>query len=370
MRIKGNHLINLLLIFSLFFTSCNSSKKNETVTEKNNKLENKVSTKQVSVIKVDSPKNGELYTIGDQVNIDVKLKEADLTIDSLVAETEGFKSKMDLDNLNFIWNTKDLNVGQNKIRLCAYSDGRKVDSYSLKLRFKSDINPELLECKVIKTYPHNKDDYTQGLIFENGIMYEGTGQKGASVLKKINFETGKLISELSLPAQYFGEGITIFGDKIIQLTWQSRMGFVYDKKSFKLLSTLGYDTQGWGLTTDGKRLIMSDGTHTIHFLDPEYFNKIGDIEVYDNNGIIRSLNELEYIDGLVYANVYQEDIIVAFDPETGKVIKRIDCRKIVPSGYKGDRENVLNGIAYDIENNRLFVTGKHWPSLFEVKFVK
>ncbi|MBI9054185.1 MAG: glutaminyl-peptide cyclotransferase [Bacteroidales bacterium] len=370
MRIGIKHAFIVLMVFSLGFTSCNSSKKNESTSENKNKPVNNVVSKQVSVIKVVSPKNGKLYTVGDQVNINIELKDVDVVVDSLVAETSASRAKLNSNNLVYTWDTKSLNVGQNKIRLYAYSEGHRIDTYSLKLRFKSDISPELLECKIVKTYSHDKKDYTQGLIFEDGIMYEGTGQKGASVLKKINFETGKLMAELSLPAQYFGEGITIFGDKIIQLTWQSRTGFVYDKKSFKLLSTLGYDTQGWGLTSDGKKLIMSDGSHTIHFLDPVYFNKIGDVEVYDNNGIIRSLNELEYIDGLVYANIYQEDIIVAFDPETGKVVKRIDCRKIVPKEYIGNRNNVLNGIAYDKKGDRLFVTGKHWPSLFEVKFVK
>jgi glutamine cyclotransferase len=201
-------------------------------------------------------------------------------------------------------------------------------------------------------------------------MYEGTGQYGQSVLRKIDFETGKIIAELSIPAQYFGEGITAIGDKIIQLTWTSKVGFVYDKNSFKLISTLQYDTQGWGLTTDGKRLIMSDGSSTIYFLDPEYFTQNVNIEVFDNEGPVKKLNELEYINGLVYANVYQTEQIVAFDPITGKVMKRIDCRKIVPDGFRGDEDNVLNGIAYDSKTGKIFVTGKRWPKLFEVTFNK
>ncbi len=201
-------------------------------------------------------------------------------------------------------------------------------------------------------------------------MYEGTGQCGESKLKKINFETGKLVAELNLEANYFGEGITPFKDKIIQLTWKSKTGFVYDKSTFKLLTTLKYSTQGWGITTDNEKLIMSDGTQTIHFLDPEYFNELSKIEVYDNDGPVNNLNELEYINGLVYANIYLTEEIIAFDPKTGKVLKRIDCRKIVPNGYQSEDDNVLNGIAYDKDNNRYFITGKRWPSLFEVKFVK
>ena len=205
---------------------------------------------------------------------------------------------------------------------------------------------------------------------EDGILYEGTGQHGKSVLKKIDFETGKLIAELSIPEEYFGEGITIFGDKIIQLTWTSRKGFVYDKNSFKLINTIEYYTQGWGLTTDGEKLIMSDGSETIHFLDPVYFNEIGKRQVYDQNGPVKSLNELEYFNDLVYANVYQEEEIIAFDLKTGKVIKRIDCSGIIPKGYENEIDNVLNGIAYDQDNDRIFITGKRWPNLFEVEFVR
>jgi glutamine cyclotransferase len=202
------------------------------------------------------------------------------------------------------------------------------------------------------------------------MLYEGTGQYGQSVLRKTDFETGKILAELSLPTQYFGEGITAFGDKIIQLTWTSRVGFVYDKQSFKLLNTLQYSTQGWGLTTDGKQLIMSDGSSTIYFLDPEYFTQTGTLEIYDNEGPVRMINELEYINGLIYANIYQTEEIIAFDPKTGKVIKRIDCRKIIPDGFRGEQDNVLNGIAYDKNSGRIFITGKRWPSLYEVKFLK
>lgn len=362
--------IKLIIIHSValaIILSCTNQ--GNTVTEKNNSQPGKV-TKRISVIKIDSPKAGEMYTVGDSINIDISLKKVKIEIDSLVVESKRNKTTIKPDNLAYTWKTKGFNVGSNKLRIFAYSQGEKVDSYTLKLRFKSDITPELMECKIINTYPHDKKAYTQGLIYEDGVMYEGTGRNGESSLRKVRFETGEIISVLDLEAQYFGEGITMFKDKIIQLTYTSRVGFVYDKKSFKLLTTLKYDTQGWGLTTDGEKLIMSDGSNTIHFLDPEYFNEIGKIEVYDNEGPIDSLNELEYINGVVYANIYQKEEIIVFDPISGKVLKRIDCRKIVPEGFKGEDDNVLNGIAYDKDNNRIFITGKRWPYLFEVKFVK
>jgi len=326
--------------------------------------------KRISVIDVVSPKSGAMFTVGDQIKIDLRLKKADIEVDSVIVESNQDKVTLNPTELSYTWETKSLNVGTNQLKLFAYSRGDKIDSYYLKLRFKSDIEPELYQCQVVKTYPHNENDYTQGLFYDKGILYEGTGHRGESVLKKIDFKTGKLIAELSLPKEYFGEGITAYKDKIIQLTWTSKVGFVYDKSTFKLLTTIEYYTQGWGITSDDKKLIMSDGTQTIHFLDPEYFNETGKIEVYDHNGPVDNINELEYIDGLVYANIWQTEEIIAFDLNTGKVLKRIDCSSIVPKQFKNELDKVLNGIAYDKENNRYFITGKNWPKLYQVKFVK
>jgi len=361
----SNFLICTLLLLQI---SCINKEKQEFKQEKTTNQSNP--TKRVSVIKIDSPKSGEMFTVGDEIEIKIALKESDIKIDSLTIEAEGVKRVLKTENQSFNWKTEDLKTGSNQLKVFAYADGNRIDSYYLKLRFKSDIVPELYTCNLVKTYTHDKNAFTQGLVYEDGIMYEGTGQRGESVLRKTEFETGKLISELSLPAQYFGEGITIFKDKIIQLTWTSQTGFVYDKKSFKLLTKLEYPTQGWGITTDNKSLIMSDGSHIIHFLDPEYFNETRKVEVYDDKGMVESLNELEFINGLVYANVYQTKEIIAFDPKTGKVVKRIDCSSIVPKGYENQREYVLNGIAYDKKNDRYFITGKRWPKIYEVKFVR
>ncbi len=361
---KYNFLIIALAFLQL---SCSQQDKN---TKQEIKPQAQNTIKRVSVIKVDSPKDREMFTIGDEIDIQLTLKESDIVIDSLIAETKGKNIKLLPEELGFKWQTKHLTTGTNQLKISAYSEGNRVDSYYLRLRFKSDIKPELYECKIINTYPHDKKAYTQGLFYDNGVMYEGTGQRGESSLRKVDYKTGKLIAQLNLEAKYFGEGITAFKDKIIQLTWTSKTGFVYDKATFKLITTLQYSTQGWGITSDGEQLIMSDGTQNIYFLDPEYFNKIGKIEIYDQDGPVHNINELEYINGLVYANIWQSEHLIAFDPKTGKVVKLIDCRKIVPAGYQGEQDNVLNGIAFDKENDRYFITGKRWPSLFEVKFVK
>ncbi len=221
--------------------------------------------------------------------------------------------------------------------------------------------------KVVNTYPHDRDAFTQGLAFENGVLYEGTGLRGHSTLRRVELETGDILQIRELPAQFFGEGVTIYGNKIIQLTWQSNVGFVYDKESFELLQEFNYPTEGWGITHDGKRLIMSDGTATLHFLDPETFEEIGGIEVLDRGSPVTRLNELEYVQGEIYANVWQTDLIARIAPLTGQVTAWIDLKGLLGPEDRSEPVDVLNGIAYDAENDRLFVTGKLWPKLFEIE---
>ena len=225
--------------------------------------------------------------------------------------------------------------------------------------------PVLYTYDVIQVYPHDEDAFTQGLIFEDGILYESTGLYGHSTLRCIELETGEILRRYDLSSQLFGEGITIVDDKIIQLTWRSNRGFVYDKRSFDLLQEFGYPTEGWGITYDGDRLIMSDGTATLHFLDPETFEKVSQVEVHDATPVAK-LNELEYIHGEVYANIWQEDKIAIIDIQTGQVTAWIDLSGLQDLEDR-DTDNVLNGIAYDVEEDRLFVTGKRWPQLFEIK---
>lgn len=222
--------------------------------------------------------------------------------------------------------------------------------------------------EIVNIYPHDKNAFTQGLVFADNILYEGTGRYGSSTLRMVELETGAIVKKHSLPAQFFGEGITIFGHTIIQLTWRSRTGFVYDKESFELLQQFSYPTEGWGITHDGNRLIMSDGTATLHVLDGKTFKILGHIEVHDNHGPVYRLNELEYIRGEIYANVWPTDRIAAIDPQTGRVVKWIDL-----TGLSGPRapnsQQCLNGIAYDAKQGRLFVTGKLWSKLFEISIV-
>jgi glutamine cyclotransferase len=222
--------------------------------------------------------------------------------------------------------------------------------------------------EVVKVYPHDQNAFTEGLVIEKGVLYESTGLYGNSTLRRVELETGNVLQIYALPNQFFGEGITVFGDRIIQLTWQDHKGFVYDKHSFDLLREFSYPTEGWGITNDGNQLIMSDGTANLYFLDPETFQKVGQVEVRDGNASVTNLNELEYINGEVYANIWLTDKIAIINPQTGQVKAWIDLTGIYTQ-ENNDPNGVLNGIAYDAEGDRLFVTGKMWQQLFQIKLI-
>jgi glutamine cyclotransferase len=231
----------------------------------------------------------------------------------------------------------------------------------------SEHGPVNYSYRIVNVYPHDPTAFTEGLVIDNGVLYESTGIRGASSLRRVELETGEVLQSYSLPPQYFGEGITLFDDKIIQLTWQSNKGFVYDEKTFALLQEFSYSTEGWGVTTNGSQLIMSDGSSTLFFLDPETFQKTGQVEVHDNS-TVEHLNELEYIQGKIYANIWLEEKIAIINPQTGQVEGWINMSGL-QNMENQDPDNVLNGIAYDAASGRLFVTGKRWSQLFEIKLV-
>lgn len=234
---------------------------------------------------------------------------------------------------------------------------------------KTDHNVPSYTYRIVNIFPHDDKAFTQGLVFEEGVLYEGTGIRGKSELRRIKLDTGELLHGIKLPEIYFGEGITVFGDRLIQLTWKSQTGFVYDKNNFGLIRTFHYTTEGWGLTHDGKRLIMSDGTAYLYFLHPETFERTGQIEVNDDKGPVTSLNELEYIRGEIYANVWQTNNIAIINPDTGRVKGWIDLGALSRLAGGDNAVKTLNGIAYDKGNNRLFVTGKLWPRIYEIELV-
>ena len=221
--------------------------------------------------------------------------------------------------------------------------------------------------QVVRAFPHDPRAYTQGLVFEGGFLYEGTGKYGESTLRKVELETGRVVQSRALERRLFGEGIAILGDRIIQLTWRAGTGIVYDKASLRELRRFRYTGEGWGLAWDGTHLIMSDGSSTLRFLDPTTFKVVRRLLVRSRGRRVGRLNELEYVEGEIFANIWYKDWIARISPATGEVTGWIDLRALWPD--REDREAVLNGIAYDPTNRRLFVTGKNWPKLYEIRLV-
>ena len=231
--------------------------------------------------------------------------------------------------------------------------------------------------EIVNTYPHDSTSFTQGLVYHQGVLYEGTGQQpyfspgssanGIATLRKVAIETGEVLQSLQMDRQHFGEGIAILGDEIVQLTWKSQIGFVYDLETFQVKREFIYRTEGWGITHDGSRFVMSDGTFSLYFRD-QSLNEIGRVDVRDNRGFVTRLNELEFIKGEIWANVWGTDLIARINALTGRVIGWIDLTGLLSDAdSSGDPDAVLNGIAYDAENDRIFVTGKLWPKLFEIR---
>ncbi len=239
---------------------------------------------------------------------------------------------------------------------------------ALPLRFPAAKTGQIpvLNVKLVRTYPHDPHAFTQGLEYYGGYLYESTGIAGQSTLRKVALETGEVLQKVSLPSQYFGEGLTIFRGKIYQLTWLSKKGFVYDLRSFRQVGEFPYDTEGWGLTHDDRSLIMSDGTNKIRYIHPVSFGVTRTIELYTGGEGVVNLNELEYVKGEIFANIWHSPRIARIDASSGQVLAWIDLTSIVSKEHHSD-EAVLNGIAYDKAGDRLFVTGKNWSKLFEIK---
>ncbi|CAN5884560.1 glutaminyl-peptide cyclotransferase [soil metagenome] len=235
--------------------------------------------------------------------------------------------------------------------------------------FVQQSGPVFYDYEIVNVFPHDPGAFTQGLEYVDGSLYEGTGQHGLSELRRVDLETGQVLQRRPLNASYFGEGITILGNRVYQLTWQSRVGFIYDRKTFRPVGRFRYSGEGWGMTQDGRNLILSDGSSTLRFLNPRTFQVTRRLRVSDRGQAIDQLNELEYINGEIYANIWNSDWVARISPQTGAVTGWIDMRGLIRPGEAIGSNAVLNGIAHDAEQDRLFVTGKNWPKLFEIKLV-
>lgn len=271
--------------------------------------------------------------------------------------------------------TDKLGLGMHTVSALAFFPGKtKKEKSSIEVL--ADKAPKVYGYKLINTFPHDKDAYTQGLEYKNGFLYETTGRRGESSLRKVDIKTGEVLQKIDLDKKYFGEGMTILNDKIYWLTWQARKGFIYDLETFKQIGSFDYDNshEGWGLTHSDSELIKTDGTNKVWFLNPENQKEIKNIQVYTHKYPVDKLNEIELINGKIYANKWQQNSILIINPETGVVEGVADLnglKDLVTKDQKlEEQDDVLNGIAYDAKNNRLFVTGKHWGKLFEIELIE
>lgn len=320
-----------------------------------------------------SPMIGTNVPLGNE--FEVKVQFGSGKVDSVVYLIDTVKVIAKTDTGAVKLKTEGLKLGNHLLTAKVFGEGKSEDITS-NINVLAAKAPVDYTYKVIKTLPHDTASYVEGLEYHDGFFYESAGDYGHSSLRKVEPSTGKILQKADLDKQYFGEGITVVGNKIIQLTYREKVGFVYDKATFKKLSEFAYTTgrEGWGLAFDGERILNTDGSNTIFFLNKDTYQKMGSIDVFDDKGAIQNLNELEVIDGKIYANVYTTNDILIINPETGVVESKIDLSGLLPADYFKNEDakanNVLNGIAYDKAAKRLFVAGKKWPHIFQIELIK
>ncbi|MBI3136677.1 MAG: glutaminyl-peptide cyclotransferase [Bacteroidetes bacterium] len=318
-------------------------------------------------LKIVSPQNDTQYTVGDAVEIEISVSDAARikNLEFFFSDTL-YTADLKAESQKITLNTTNGKVGFHKIYFSYEDEKGEKHGDTRTIVFFADSAPEQLAAVNMKVYPHDKSSYTQGLEFYKGKLYEGTGQAGQSILGEVDLNSGKIVRKTNLEPRYFGEGITILNDTIYQITWSEKTCFVYDL-NFTKIKEFSYEGEGWGLCNDGEYLIMTNGSNEIVWRNRHTFAIEKKIYAFTNESDVSALNELELINGTLYINVYQEDRIIAVDTATGKVIQEIDCSSISSDG-RTPGADVLNGIAYNPETGKTYITGKWWPKLYEVKF--
>lgn len=352
----------IFIIFTLALHAC----KNNSIKIENKETENPQSN---FAYKLEIKLLKEKFPLGENIHGSVKILDTSLHKPVLkIFVNDSFLVSKEAYSVDFQIKTSLFHTGKHKIYAQVFSDSNMLSGKAeMGFFVYSDLKPKQYLITIINTYPHDQDAYTQGLEFFGDFLYEGTGQNGKSSLRKTNYRTSEILQNANIDKQYFGEGITILNNKIYQLTWESNVGFVYDVQTLKKLDEFSYPTEGWGLTNDGKNLWMSDGTENIYVLDPVYFNQIKKLEVYNEDEPVKFLNELEWINGKIYANIYYSTKIAIIDPLTGRVEAFVDASGLESKMAETSNRDVLNGIAFNPETKSLFLTGKRWPLLFEVE---
>jgi glutamine cyclotransferase len=363
----SKYFLHIFILILVIWTLSCSGKPNKTKDSEAAPAEVLNEDVSMKLIKMVSPDENTGFKLNDAVKVVLAVEDKVRLPDSVMISFDG-KPVKTIKSAPWEYNIPPaftVTTGRKSLKVSAYREGKVQNTVTRFMIVYSDVAPKRNGYKVVHIYPHDKEAFTQGLFYDKGVFYEGTGQETSS-LREVEVETGKVIRQLNLSSSLFGEGITLYRDLIFQVTWTSKVGFVYEKSTFKLIHKINYQTEGWGLTTIDDKIVMTDGTNIIYFYEPETFTVISRIEVYDNKQKVDSLNELEYINGEIWANRWMTDIIVRVDPASGKVLGYINLKNILDDPQTDTSVSVLNGIAYDKERNRIFVTGKNWPKLFEI----
>ncbi|WP_421875876.1 glutaminyl-peptide cyclotransferase [Marinoscillum sp.] len=347
-----NYINRLSIICSLgLIFSCSGEKDNS---------ETPTSPRIKNFSKLSAPSSNQEIVMGEPVNFEITSSQQ---VDSILLSFE--TEQKVFTETQFTWTPIRIKTGRQKVKISVYS-GEDSETHYARLIVLSDVSPTTMTYEVIGEYPHDEEAFIQGLFFLGDTLVESTGQEGTSRISKINLQSGEVYKTTSLADNYFGEGSTVWKDQIYYLTWQDNIGFIYNL-NLEETGQFNYTYEGWGMTTMGDTLIISDGKEVLHLLDPRDMSEISRLEVYDHEGLVNKLNELEYFNGKIYANIWQQEIIISIDPATGKVLEIIDFNGL-RDNFDSNVAEVLNGIAYKQNTDQIFVTGKNWPKLFEVKF--
>jgi glutamine cyclotransferase len=357
-------LICSVLGLGTIFSSCQNGNYKASITEQKSKS----SSENQNFLEFESPSNGCQIRLKENVLFNLKKLKDSFQFDSIQLIIDGINATTLLpNNIKFNWNTENSRLGKIQAGALVYSKGEVLQNLQTIIFILSDTKPVEYTYKIIKTYPHSRNAYTQGLIFEDGYFYESVGEYGKSALRKVKLETGQATQTVNHEATIFAEGLAQYKDKLYQISYREQTGFVYDKKTFKLERKFNFDlSEGWGLEFNGQYFLATDGSSFIYFMEPEYFTQKGYIQVVDDQGSIQNINELELIKGQLFANVYTKNIVLIIDPKTGKVLGKIDFTGLLPQTEIDETTDVLNGIAWNPQNGHLYITGKNWPKLFEV----
>ncbi len=349
-----NYLFKIILILTVLFT---------------------ISCKKELTFSIDTSNIKQSYNTSEKIVLNLK-KENLETIEKVDYYINDIKIGTSKNNNPIIFTFKNQKLGYQNIKAIIFYDGKTTET-TARVELFSDVIPKILNYTIVNTYPHDSKAYTQGLEFYNDILLEGTGNgtgqdtgtKGISSIRKIDYITGKIIQQIKLPETIFGEGITVLNNKLYQLTYQNNEAYVYDYTTLEKIKTLPYfkPMEGWGLSNDGKNLLMSNGSEKIYILNPENFKAISSINVYTNSSKIEQINELEYVNGKIFANIYTKDVIAVINPKNGAIEAIINCAELINKTNKTPDRDYFNGIAYNSKTKTFFVTGKNWDKIFEIR---